>query len=111
MQPFMVHYTASKHAVTGMARAFAAELGRHSIRVNSVHPGAVNTLMGSGDMIGSLGRAIETYPQLAQMITPFLPTWAAEPEHIADAVCWLASEESKNVTAAAISIDQGMTQY
>lgn len=30
---------------------------------------------------------------------------------IADAVCWLASEESKNVTAAAISVDQGMTQY
>jgi len=29
----------------------------------------------------------------------------------ADAVCWLASEESKIVTAAAISIDQGMTQY
>ena len=111
MQPFMIHYTASKHAVTGMARAFAAELGRHSIRVNSVHPGAVNTLMGSGDMIGSLGRAIETYPQLAQMITPFLPNWAAEPEDIADAVCWLASDESKNVTAAAISIDQGMTQY
>ncbi len=46
MQPFMVHYTASKHAVTGMARAFAAELGRHSIRVNSVHPGAVNTSHG-----------------------------------------------------------------
>jgi NAD(P)-dependent dehydrogenase (short-subunit alcohol dehydrogenase family) len=57
MQPFMIHYTASKHAVTGMARAFAAELGRYSIRVNSVHPGGVNTLMGSGDMIGSLGRA------------------------------------------------------
>lgn len=111
MQPFTVHYTASKHAVTGMARAFAAEPGRHSIRVNSVHPGAVNTPMGSGDMIGSLGRAIETYPQLAHMITPFLNTWAAEPEDIADAVCWLASEESKNVTAAAISIDQGMTQY
>jgi NAD(P)-dependent dehydrogenase (short-subunit alcohol dehydrogenase family) len=55
--------------------------------------------------------AIETYPQLAQMITPFLPTWAAEPEDIADAVCWLAGEESKNVTAGAISIDQGMTQY
>ena len=111
MQPFMVHYTASKHAVTGMARAFAAELGKHSIRVNSVHPGAVNTPMGSGDMIGALGRAIETYPQLAQMITPFLPTWAAEPEDIADAVCWLASDESKNVTAAAISIDQGVTHY
>jgi NAD(P)-dependent dehydrogenase (short-subunit alcohol dehydrogenase family) len=57
------------------------------------------------------GRAIETYPQLAQMITPFLPTWAAEPEDIADAVCWLASEESKNVTAGPISIDQEMMQY
>jgi SDR family mycofactocin-dependent oxidoreductase len=111
MQPFMVHYTASKHAVTGMARAFAAELGRHSVRVNSVHPGAVNTPMGSGDMIGSLGRAIETYPQLAHMITPFLPTWAAEPDDIADAVCWLASDEAKNITATAISIDQGMTQF
>jgi len=111
MQPFMVHYTASKRAATGMARAFASELGRHSIRVNSVRPGPVNTLMGSGDMIGSLGRAIEIYPQLAQMITPFLPTWPAEPENIADAVCWLASEESKNGTAVAISIDQGMTQY
>ncbi len=48
MQPFMIHYTASKHAVTGMARAFAAELGKHSIRVNSVHPGPVDTAMGSG---------------------------------------------------------------
>jgi NAD(P)-dependent dehydrogenase (short-subunit alcohol dehydrogenase family) len=38
LQPFMIHYTASKHAVTGMARAFAAELGKHSIRVNRRAP-------------------------------------------------------------------------
>ncbi|MBV8294782.1 MAG: mycofactocin-coupled SDR family oxidoreductase, partial [Mycobacterium sp.] len=101
MQPFMVHYTASKHAVTGMARAFAAELGRHSIRVNSVHPGPVNTAMGSGDMVAAVAKATETYPQLANVLTPFLPNWVAEPEDIADAVCWLASDESRNVTAAA----------
>src|ERR1700761_400457 len=111
MQPFMVHYTASKHAVTGMARAFAAELGTHSIRVNSVHPGPVNTAMGGGDMVGSLAKLIETSPHLANTLTPFLPNWVAEPEDIADAVCWLASEESRNITAAAIPIDQGSTQY
>ncbi|BBZ51651.1 mycofactocin-coupled SDR family oxidoreductase [Mycobacterium heidelbergense] len=111
MQPFMVHYTASKHAVTGLARAFAAELGKHSIRVNSVHPGPVNTPMGSGDMVAAIGKAMETNPQLSHMLTPFLPSWIAEPEQIADAVCWLASDESRNVTAAQIPVDQGSTQY
>jgi SDR family mycofactocin-dependent oxidoreductase len=111
IQPFMVHYTASKHAVTGMARAFAAELGKHSIRVNSVHPGPVNTAMGSGEMVAAITSTAETNPQLANMLTPFLPSWVAEPEDVADAVCWLASDESRNVTAAAIPVDQGSTQY
>ncbi|WP_329407726.1 mycofactocin-coupled SDR family oxidoreductase [Nocardia vinacea] len=111
MQAFMVHYTASKHAVTGMARALAAELGKHDIRVNSVHPGAVNTAMGSGDLPAALGRAIETNPQLAHMNTPFLPRWIAEPEDIADAVCWLASDDARNITASQVCIDQGSTQY
>ncbi|EKF24457.1 putative short-chain type dehydrogenase/reductase [Mycolicibacterium hassiacum DSM 44199] len=111
LQPFMVHYTASKHAVTGMARAFAAELGRYNIRVNSVHPGPVNTPMGTGDMAAAIAAALETYPQLAHMSTPFLPIWVAEPDDIADTVLWLASDESKLVTAQAISIDQGSSQY
>lgn len=111
MQPFMVHYTASKHAVTGMARAFAAELGKHSIRVNSVHPGPVATDMGSGDMIGALTRAGDTNPQLAHMGTPLLADWMATPEEIADTVAWLASDEARKVTAAAIAVDQGSTQY
>jgi len=111
MQPFMVHYTASKHAVTGMARAFAAELGKHSIRVNSVHPGPVNTAMASGDMVAAVSRATETNPQLANVLTPFLPNWVAEPEQVADTVCWLASDESRNVTAARIPVEQGSTQY
>jgi SDR family mycofactocin-dependent oxidoreductase len=111
MQPFMIHYTASKHAVTGMARAFAAELGKHSIRVNTVHPGPVNTAMGSGDMVAAVAKVTEANPQLANMLTPFLPSWVAQPEDIADAVCWLASDESRNVTAARISVDQGSTQY
>jgi SDR family mycofactocin-dependent oxidoreductase len=111
VQPFMVHYTASKHAVTGLTRAFAAELGRHSIRVNSVHPGPVNTPMGSGQMVEAMGKAMDTYPQLSNMLTPFLPVWHSEPEDIADTVCWLASDESRNITAAQIPVDQGSTKY
>ncbi len=111
MQPFMVHYTASKHGVTGLARAFAAELGKHRIRVNSLHPGAVNTPMGTGDMMAALNRANETNPGLMQMVTPFLPDWIAEPEDIADAACWLASDESRFVTASKVAVDLGSTQF
>ncbi len=111
VQPFMVHYTASKHAVTGMARGFAAELGKHSIRVNSVHPGPVNSTMGGGTMAEAVAGAVESYPQLAHMLTPFLPDWMAEPEEVADTVCWLASDESRKITAARIAVDQGSTQY
>ena len=45
------------------------------------------------------------------MLTPFLPIYIAEPEDIADTVCWLASDDSKLITAQAISVDQGSTQY
>jgi NAD(P)-dependent dehydrogenase (short-subunit alcohol dehydrogenase family) len=112
-QPFMIHYTASKHAVTGMARAFAAELGKHSIRVNSVHPGPVVTPMGTTEMVEAISRAADSdgLHALLNVMTPFLPTWVAQPEDIADAVCWLACDESKLMTAQAISIDQGSSQY
>ncbi|MGK8488365.1 mycofactocin-coupled SDR family oxidoreductase [Nocardia asiatica] len=111
MQPFMVHYTASKHAVTGMARAFAAELGKYEIRVNSIHPGGVHTPMGSGDMQSALAAAGETNPLLNGMGTPFLPRWAATAEEIADAVLFLVGDESKYITAVPLSIDGGAAHF
>jgi SDR family mycofactocin-dependent oxidoreductase len=113
LQPFMIHYTASKHAVTGMARAFAAELGKHSIRVNSVHPGPVVTPMGSEEMVAAVAKAAEAdgNQALMNMLTPFLPSWVAQPEDIAAAVSWLACDDSKLVTAQEISVDQGSTRY
>lgn len=110
MQPFMIHYTTSKHAVTGMTRAFAAELGKHGIRVNSVHPGAVNSPMGSGDMQTEIARTNESNPPLAAMGSPFLPIYAAECDDIADTVVFLASDESRVITAEHISVDAG-AQY
>ena len=67
--------------------------------------------MGTGDMVTALGAAMDTNPQLANMMTPFLPTWAVQPEDVADAVRWLASDESRYVTASAIPVDQGSTHY
>ncbi|MET0899029.1 MAG: SDR family oxidoreductase, partial [Mycobacterium sp.] len=78
---------------------------------NSLHPGAVNTPMGTGDMMGALTRASEANPNLMNMVTPFLPDFIAEPEDISDAVVWLAGDESKMVTAARIPVDLGSTIF
>lgn len=110
-QPFMVHYVTSKHAVTGMARAFAAELGMHSIRVNSVHPGSTATAMASGSMSDVITRTHGAHPHLTSMLSGLLPHPMCQPSDIADAVLWLASDESRFVTSAAIPVDGGNIQY
>jgi SDR family mycofactocin-dependent oxidoreductase len=109
MEPFMVGYVVSKHAVLGMARAFAAELGRHSVRVNSLHPGAVATPMGGGRMREAIQSAGDTYPYLRGLNRPLLPEGSAQPEDIADAVAWLASDQSRFVTGTQISVDMGIS--
>ena len=111
VQPFMVPYTTSKFAVRGMAKAFAAELGAHHIRVNTVHPTGVNTPMGSGDMQAQIGAAIEGYPRLGGMFTNLLPVEGTEPEDVAETVLFLASDESKYITAHEIAPDAGVTEY
>jgi SDR family mycofactocin-dependent oxidoreductase len=111
VQPFMVPYTTSKFAVRGMAKAFAAELGQHNIRVNSVHPTGVNTPMGTGDMQAQLGAAIGSYPRLAGMFTNMLPVEGTEPEDVADTVLFLASDESKFITAHELAPDAGVTEF
>ena len=110
MQPFMIHYTASKHAVTGMTRAFAAELGKHDIRVNSVHPGGVATDMGGGDMVTAIERTNASNPKLALMATAFLNQGWVEADDIANAVAFLVSDDAKFITAEHLSIDAG-SQY
>jgi NAD(P)-dependent dehydrogenase (short-subunit alcohol dehydrogenase family) len=107
----MVPYTTSKFAVRGMAKAFAAELARHRIRVNSVHPTGVNTPMGSGDMQSVLGKAMEGDPRLGGMFTNLIPVDTTEPEDIAATVLFLASDESTYITAHEIAPDAGVTEF
>lgn len=111
VEPFMVAYTASKHGVTGLARSFAVELGRYDIRVNSLHPGSVATPMGSGRMIEAMQEAAASYshPQYG-FSKQLIPNAVTMPEDVANAVAWLASDESRFVTAAAISVDVGVAQ-
>jgi SDR family mycofactocin-dependent oxidoreductase len=111
VQPFMVPYTTSKFAVRGMAKAFAAELGQHGIRVNSVHPTGVNTPMGSGRMAQEIGAAIAGYERLGAMFMNMLPVDATEPGDVADTVLFLASDESKYITAHEIAPDAGVTEF
>jgi SDR family mycofactocin-dependent oxidoreductase len=111
VQPFMVPYTTSKWAVRGMAKAFAAELSQYNIRVNSVHPTGVNTPMGSGDIQAAIGAAMATYPKLGGMFANLLPVDSTEPEDVADTVLFLASDESKFITAHEIAPDAGVTEF
>jgi SDR family mycofactocin-dependent oxidoreductase len=111
VQPFMVPYTTSKFAVRGMAKAFAAELGQHHIRVNSVHPTAVNTPMGSSGMAQVIGNAIAGYDRLGSMFTNLLPVDITQPEDIADTVLFLASDESRFITAHELAPDAGITEF
>ncbi|GAA2866749.1 mycofactocin-coupled SDR family oxidoreductase [Pseudonocardia halophobica] len=111
VQPFLVPYTTSKFAVRGMAKAFAVELGEHGIRVNSVHPCAVQTPMGGGGVLGIIGEALEAHPNLGGMFTNILPLEQAEPRDIANTVLFLASDESRFMTAHELSPDAGVTEY
>jgi NAD(P)-dependent dehydrogenase (short-subunit alcohol dehydrogenase family) len=107
----MVHYTTSKHAVTGMTRAFAVELGKYNVRVNSIHPGAVETPMGSGDMQSRIADVEKTNPPLGLMATAFLPDRRIDVEDIADLCLFLMSDDSKKITAEHLSIDAGAHSF
>jgi SDR family mycofactocin-dependent oxidoreductase len=109
--PFLVPYVASKHGVTGLARAFAHELAKDNIRVNSLHPTGVRTAMGEGDGTAAIGPAMANNPRIAAMFTNSLPIETTEPEDQANAVLFLASDESRYVTALAMTVDAGNTQF
>jgi SDR family mycofactocin-dependent oxidoreductase len=111
VQPFMVPYTTSKFAVRGMAKAFAAELGKHMIRVNSVHPTGVNTGMGTGGAQQAIMEAMGSWERLGPMMMNMLPVDITQPEDVADTVLFLASDESKYITAHEIAPDAGITEF
>jgi len=97
----LTNYTASKWALRGITKCHAYELGTSGIRVNSVHPGGVDTPMGN-----SAGRPKEEVNQVFRR----LPLGRiGDPGEIANASLFLASDEASYITGAELAVDGGWT--
>lgn len=94
-------YAASKHAVIGMVRSAALEVGRLGLRVNAVCPGVVDTPMSDDGFGGTANK------QTFVAATP-AGRWAA-PKEIAQAVCFLLSGASSFVNGSALMVDGAYT--
>ncbi|MCW2526728.1 MAG: oxidoreductase, family [Pseudonocardiales bacterium] len=106
-------YTAAKHAIVGLMRCFAADLGEHSIRANLINPGTIDTPMIANDAIYgrfrpdlpsvSREQAADAFQALNRLPIPWL-----EAKDISAAVLWFASDESRFVTGSELAVDAGM---
>ncbi len=106
MTPGSVGYTAAKHGVVGMMRAYANALGSHGIRCNTVHPTGVNSPMVVNE---AFGRYVEEHPDTADAMQNILPVPMIECYDISNAIVFLSSEEGRYITGVALPVDAGMT--
>lgn len=111
---YMAHYASAKHAVVGLMNSLANELAPQWIRVNSIHPGNILTPMIDNEQFHRTLRpdlAEPTMADAAELIGHFhmLPVPYFEARAVSDAVLFLASDEAKYITGAALPIDAGAT--
>ncbi len=110
--PHTGHYVAAKHGVVGLMRTFAVELGAQNIRVNSVHPTNVNTPLFMNEGTMKLFRPDLENPgpddmKVVGQLMHTLPIGWVEPEDIANAVLFLASDEARYITGVTLPVDGG----
>lgn len=96
---FSFAYAATKYAVTGMTACAALELARDRIRVNSIHPGVIDTPMVASDDPEMTNRIVRATPLRR----------VGEPIEIARVALFLASDESSYMTGAHVPVDGGVT--
>jgi SDR family mycofactocin-dependent oxidoreductase len=113
--PNTAHYTATKHAVVGLARTLANELGPRAIRVNTVHPGPVATPMVLNEAMFRRLRPDLNHPTAADaaevlQARNLLPVPWVEPVDVANAVVFLASDQGRYITGTQLVVDAGLTQ-
>lgn len=93
----IVAYAASKWAIRGMTKVAALELGHHGIRVNSLHPGGIDTVMGNPTGMDNIDDFYRRYP---------IPR-AGRSEEIAKLALFLASDEASYSTGSEFVADGG----
>ncbi|HEX2947907.1 MAG TPA: mycofactocin-coupled SDR family oxidoreductase [Clostridia bacterium] len=99
------HYAASKWGLVGLTKSLALELAPHNIRVISIHPTGVNTPMNDG-LAFLEGTTTEEIAE--RSAGNLLPVPWIEPEDVAEAVLFLASEKSRFVTGSQYVLDAGL---
>lgn len=102
--PWLGHYVASKHAISGMARTLANEVGQYGIRVMILVPNAVDTPMGTDP---TLVASVQANPALGSIFMNALPSTMTEPENVAAAVAFIASDDGRYMTGSEVVIDLG----
>ena len=112
--PNTIHYTAAKHGVVGIMRTLAMEFASHSIRVNTVHPCAVDTVMIQNKKTWGLFTPDEPDPSQDKAETVFaslnaLPVPWVESRDISNAILFLVSDEARYITGVTLPVDAGYT--
>jgi (+)-trans-carveol dehydrogenase len=110
--PNLSHYVAAKHGVIGLTRSLANELGPHSIRVNAICPGTVDTALVQNQATYDLFAPDLVNPTREQAAERFatitgMPVPWVQPEDIASAVLYLASDDGRYVSGTTLSVDAG----
>ncbi|MDA0649673.1 MAG: SDR family oxidoreductase [Proteobacteria bacterium] len=100
-------YTAAKHAVVGMTKNLAAEVGGCGVRVNCIAPAAMATPMVADVVTGDHRNLDETINTLAGL-SP-LKGRAGLAQDVANAALWLASDESGYTSGLTLTVDAGLT--
>ncbi|GAV82878.1 adh_short_C2 domain-containing protein [Cephalotus follicularis] len=94
-------YTMSKQAVVGLVRCASRQLGKQGVRVNCVSPGTIETPM----LLDKLGIGIDEVERLFER--NFSLGGMLKVNHVADAVVFLASDESEFITGHNLAVDGG----